>query len=207
MRAPRVIDRLDLNHGTVFVVTCDAGFDRKIGSMVLLQGGWWEILGWDDHRLAGGPCNGENIAIKVLALSLEDKFTDLLEEAFRAAGGGRQPIEALLRQYAEATALQVGHRWPYPSDEDGDDPSPDAKLQWLVACHHFRTCLRHADGSMGRIGISPGGLLAVLEEARNIGRGEGLFPTDLENLTVLALARGAAYRSQASKSGEARREC
>jgi len=49
----------------VFVVTCDPGFNRERYSLVELEGGMWEVLGWDDHRMAGGPHDGENIALKV----------------------------------------------------------------------------------------------------------------------------------------------
>lgn len=63
--APRVVERIDLSDGVVFIMTCDAGFNRKLGTKVVLDSEIWEVLRWDDHCTANGPSNGENIALKV----------------------------------------------------------------------------------------------------------------------------------------------
>lgn len=91
---PTVYDRFDLAHGTLFVVTCGPEFNRQIGSVVELQGGMWEILGWDDHRMVGSPRDGENITIKVRSITWppETCLAHLEREpcltcaAYRAAG-------------------------------------------------------------------------------------------------------------------------
>jgi hypothetical protein len=63
-----VLERHDLANGTVLVVECDSGFDRKVGGLLRAYGETWEVLGWDDHLTVGAPHDGERIAVRVRPL-------------------------------------------------------------------------------------------------------------------------------------------
>lgn len=86
---PSVVERLDLDHGTVFVVVCDAGFDRKVGSLLRAFGATWEVLGWDDHRTVGAPVDGERIAVRVRYATLTAEAAPA-DDAPKAAAGSQE---------------------------------------------------------------------------------------------------------------------
>lgn len=70
--APKMIERFDLPHGTIFTVEVGIGFTRQAGQLVRLPGQVWEVVGCDDYRTAGGPHDGEMIALAVNPIALSD---------------------------------------------------------------------------------------------------------------------------------------
>lgn len=106
-------DRFTVERGTIFTVICDAGFDRKTGSKVRIEGMIWDVLGWNDHRTVGSPYNGENIALLVgnpTCVPLFDAIAD-------AEACGDQSEAFFLR----GLRLSDGNVAPFPGDLKGDE--------------------------------------------------------------------------------------
>lgn len=81
----RVVERFEVLHGTLFTVECESGFSRSIGSLVRLGGQVWKVLGWDDHKMAGGPRDGEVIVLRVapwIEAEEDDMWNRKAEEAW-----------------------------------------------------------------------------------------------------------------------------